>query len=32
MKEIPGVGGVNLLTPGDVSTIPAAIRAAGLRD
>ena len=30
MQEIPGIGGVNLLTPGDVATIPATIRAAGL--
>lgn len=32
MKEIPGIGGVNVLTPGEVATIPAAIRAASLRD
>ena len=32
MKEIPGIGGVNVLTPGDVATIPAAIRAAGLEN
>jgi len=32
LKEIPGVGGANVLTPGNVATIPAAIRAAGLRD
>jgi len=30
IREIPGIGGVNLLTPGDVATIPAAIRAAGM--
>ena len=30
IKEIPGIGGVNVLTPGDVATIPAAIRVAGL--
>jgi methylenetetrahydrofolate reductase (NADPH) len=32
MKEIPGVGGANVLTPGHIATIPAAIRAASLRD
>lgn len=32
MTEIPGVGGVNLLTPGDIATIPAAIGGAGLSD
>lgn len=31
MKEIPGVRGANVLTPGDVATIPAAIHAASLR-
>jgi len=31
IRGIPGAGGVNLLTPGDIATIPAAIRAAGLR-
>jgi len=30
MQEIPGVGGVNVVTPGNVASIPAAIRAAGL--
>lgn len=30
IQEIPGIGGANLLTPGDVATIPAAIREAGL--
>jgi len=32
IKEIPGVNGVNVLTPGDVATIPAAIRASHLQD
>jgi methylenetetrahydrofolate reductase (NADPH) len=32
MNEIPGVSGANVLTPGDVATIPAAIHAAGLRN
>jgi methylenetetrahydrofolate reductase (NADPH) len=31
IKEIPGVGGANVLTPGDIATIPAAIRAAGVQ-
>jgi methylenetetrahydrofolate reductase (NADPH) len=31
MQEVPGINGVNLLTPGDIATIPATIRAAGLR-
>lgn len=31
MSEIPGVGGANVLTPGHVATIPAAILAAKLR-
>jgi len=30
MKEIPGVGGANVVSPGNVATIPAAICAAGL--
>ncbi len=30
MRDIPGIGGVNLLTPGDVATLPAAVHAAGL--
>ena len=30
IREIPGVSGVNLLTPGRTATTPAAIRAAGL--
>lgn len=32
IQEIPGIDGVNLVTAGDVATIPAAIRDAGLRD
>jgi methylenetetrahydrofolate reductase (NADPH) len=32
LKEIPGVSGANVLTPGNVATIPTVIRAAGLRD
>jgi len=32
MQGIPGIGGANVLTPGKVATIPAAIQAAGLRD
>lgn len=32
IREIPGVSGVNLITPGDISSIPTAIRGAGLRD
>jgi methylenetetrahydrofolate reductase (NADPH) len=31
ISEIPGVGGANVLTPGNVATIPAAILAAKLR-
>ena len=31
LAEIPGVSGANILSPGDPETIPAAIRAAGLR-
>jgi methylenetetrahydrofolate reductase (NADPH) len=31
MKEIPGVSGVNLVTPGEIETIPAAIHAANLQ-
>jgi methylenetetrahydrofolate reductase (NADPH) len=31
IKEIPGVGGANVLTPGDIETIPAAIRTAGVQ-
>lgn len=31
IKEIPGVGGVNVLTPGDIATIPAAISATAIR-
>jgi methylenetetrahydrofolate reductase (NADPH) len=31
LGEIPGVSGAHLMTPGDPETIPAAIRAAGLR-
>ena len=31
LREIPGVSGAHLMTPGDQATIPAAIRAAGLR-
>jgi methylenetetrahydrofolate reductase (NADPH) len=30
IKDIPGVNGANVLTPGDVATIPTAIRAASL--
>jgi len=29
--DIPGIGGINLLTPGDIATIPATVHAAGLR-
>jgi methylenetetrahydrofolate reductase (NADPH) len=32
MAEVPGVSGAHLMTPGEVETIPAAIRAAGLRN
>lgn len=32
MKEVPGVSGANIVTPGDIATIPAAISAAGLND
>ena len=32
VAEIPGVDGANLLTPGELETVPAAIRASGLRD
>ncbi len=32
LGEVPGVSGAHLMTPGDVETIPAAIRAAGLRN
>lgn len=32
LKEIPGIGGANLVTPGHMETIPAAIHAAGLRN
>lgn len=32
LKEIPGVSGANVLTPGNVATIPTVIHAAGLRD
>jgi methylenetetrahydrofolate reductase (NADPH) len=31
IAEIPGISGANLMTPGDPATIPAAIRASGLR-
>jgi methylenetetrahydrofolate reductase (NADPH) len=31
LGEVPGVSGAHLMTPGDPATIPAAIRAAGLR-
>jgi methylenetetrahydrofolate reductase (NADPH) len=31
LREIPGVSGAHLMTPGDPATIPAAIQAAGLR-
>jgi methylenetetrahydrofolate reductase (NADPH) len=31
LAEIPGVSGANLMTPGDLGTIPAAIQAAGVR-
>jgi len=31
MQEIPGISGVNLMTPGDPSTLLEAIRLAGLR-
>ena len=31
ISEIPGVSGVNLMTTGDTGTIPAAIKASGLR-
>ena len=31
LAEIPGVAGANLLTPGDPTTIAAAVRASGLR-
>jgi len=31
LSEVPGVSGVNLMTPGDMSTIPAAIQASGIR-
>lgn len=31
LSEVPGVSGVNLMTPGDMSTIPAAIQASGVR-
>jgi methylenetetrahydrofolate reductase (NADPH) len=30
VKDIPGISGANVMTPGDVATIPAAIRAANL--
>ncbi len=29
LREIPGIGGAHILTPGDVTTIPAAVKAAG---
>lgn len=32
IADIPGVSGANLMTPGEVETIPAAIQASGLRD
>jgi methylenetetrahydrofolate reductase (NADPH) len=32
VAEIPGVDGANLLTPGELETLPAAIRASGLRN
>ncbi len=32
LAEMPAVSGANILSPGDPETIPAAIRAAGLRD
>ncbi len=32
VAEIPGVDGANLLTPGELETVPAAIQASGLRD
>jgi methylenetetrahydrofolate reductase (NADPH) len=32
LGEVPGVSGAHLITPGEVETIPAAIRAAGLRN
>jgi methylenetetrahydrofolate reductase (NADPH) len=31
LREIPGVSGAHMMTPGNPATIPAAIRAAGLR-
>jgi methylenetetrahydrofolate reductase (NADPH) len=31
LSETPGVSGVNLMTPGDMATIPAAIQASGIR-
>ena len=32
IAQVPGVSGAHLMTPGEVETIPAAIRAAGLRN
>jgi hypothetical protein len=31
MREIPGISGVNLMTPGDPATLLEVIRMAGLR-
>jgi methylenetetrahydrofolate reductase (NADPH) len=30
LREIPGISGAHLMTPGEQATIPAAIKAAGL--
>jgi len=32
VAEIPGVDGANLVAPGDLETVPAAIQASGLRE
>ena len=32
VAEIPGVDGANVVTPGDLETVPAAIQASGLRE
>lgn len=32
LREIPGITGAHLMTPGEVETIPAAIEASGVRD
>ncbi len=32
VAEIPGVDGANLVSPGDLETVPAAIQASGLRE